>query len=803
NRVSDTVEVEIQGITVRPRLAILDYFLVGAYAVIFTVPGQVTSQSPSLLVRVGGAASQRDVTLPVQAGTGCTYTVSPASAAVSAAGGSSSFTVATGAACAWTAASNQTWLTVTAGASGTGNGTVTLSAGANTGAARSTTATIAGQTVTVSQAAASAVCAYAVDPTGFSVYHLVYQDTFQVVTAAACAWTAVSEAAWLRITGAASGTGPARVAFEVSANPAMTERTGVIRVGTAAFTIRQMGALATFEVDAKSNIFAAGRATAFNGLLPPGYRFSAGAGKVLALDVVNGATHCQSGTATIPADGAAFCVSGSTDVLSYRGIAGVVHGRKVMFLVGVFLDDREPADPAPARLDFTNNEDYTSLAPLLGQVFFLGNGRTAANAQQTVVVPETATRLFLGFADAEAFHGAPGAYQDNTGGLTVSLRVAPGTGGGSGGDGGGTSLTIDARSNIFASGRATAFDGLLPPSVRLAAGTGRSVTVTNATGTVRCASSAANGPDGGTECSANGTDLTSYQGIAGVIHTRKTMFLVGVFLTDAEPADPAPPRLDFSNNEGFATLSPLIGQTFFIGDGQTGTGAGTVQQFVAPDAATRLFLGFADGYSLHGSPGYYGDNSGSLGVTVSGGSGGGGAGCGYVVSPAVLTVAAAGGANSITVATAAACSWTAASNLAWARVTSTASASGPGTVSVTVDANSGAARTATLTIAGQSVTVNQAAGGGGTTCTYTIAPGSASFLAAGGTGRIDVTTQSGCAWTATSTAGWIAFTAGQSGTGSGAVSYTVAANLTASNRLGTISVGGKNHPVEQAGAAPA
>ena len=130
------------------------------------------------------------------------------------------------------------------------------------------------------------------------------------------------------------------------------------------------------------------------------------------------------------------------------------------------------------------------------------------------------------------------------------------------------------------------------------------------------------GPDGGTQCSGNGTDITSYKGISGVIHARKTMFLVGVFLTDAEPADPAPARLDFSNNEAFATLAPVIGQTFFIGDGLTGTGAGTVQQFAVPDAATRLFLGFADGYGVHGSPGYYGDNSGSLGVTVTGGSGG-------------------------------------------------------------------------------------------------------------------------------------------------------------------------------------
>ena len=382
-------------------------------------------------------------------------------------------------------------------------------------------------------------------------------------------------------------------------------------------------------------------------------------------------------------------------------------------------------------------------------------------------------------------------------GQTVTVNQAAG-----GTGGGGTGLMIDAKSNIFASGRATAFDGLLPPSVRLAAGTGRVVTVTNATGTVRCFSSAAaTGPDGGTEGSTTGTDISSYRGISGVIHTRKTMFLVGVFLTDAEPADPAPARLDFSNNEAFATLAPVIGQTFFIGDGMTGTGAGGVQQFMAPDSATRLFLGFADAYWAHGAPGFYGDNSGSLGVTVNVAFGG--AGCIYSVSPATLTVAAAGGSSTIAVTTAAACAWTASSSETWLTVAAGASGTGNGTVTLTAAANAGAARSGTATIAGQTVTVNQAAGGGGTACTYSIAPGSATFPPSGGTGRIDITTQSGCAWTATATASWITFTAGQSGTGSGAVSYAVSANAGSTNRLGTISVAGKNHPVEQAGTAPA
>lgn len=91
-------------------------------------------------------------------------------------------------------------------------------------------------------------------------------------------------------------------------------------------------------------------------------------------------------------------------------------------------------------------------------------------------------------------------------------------------------------------------------------------------------------------------------------------FLTGVFLDDSEP-DPTltPARLDFSYGaDSFVSLTPEIGQTFFIGDGVTGTGTGATQQFVVPDTATRLFLGFADAGYFVGLPGAYVDNSGAL-----------------------------------------------------------------------------------------------------------------------------------------------------------------------------------------------
>ena len=84
--------------------------------------------------------------------------------------------------------------------------------------------------------------------------------------------------------------------------------------------------------------------------------------------------------------------------------------------------------------------------------------------------------------------------------------------------------------------------------------------------------------------------------------------------------------------------------------------------------------------------------------------------CSYALGITTLSMAGVGGTATIGVSTNAGCAWTAASGGSFVTVTSASSATGPGTVSITVAENLGDARSATLTIAGQTVTVNQAAG---------------------------------------------------------------------------------------------
>jgi len=84
----------------------------------------------------------------------CSFALSKTTTTAVAAGSSDSVDVTTATGCGWTATSSApSWLSITGGASGSGNGTVTFTVAQNTGTARSATLTIAGKTLTVSQAA--------------------------------------------------------------------------------------------------------------------------------------------------------------------------------------------------------------------------------------------------------------------------------------------------------------------------------------------------------------------------------------------------------------------------------------------------------------------------------------------------------------------------------------------------------------------------------------------------------------------------------------------------------------------------
>jgi hypothetical protein len=169
-----------------------------------------------------------------------------------------------------------------------------------------------------------------------------------------------------------------------------------------------------------------------------------------------------------------------------------------------------------------------------------------------------------------------------------------------------------------------------------------------------------------------------------------------------------------------------------------------------------------------------------------------GQGCTYVLSPTSATIGDNGGPGSFTVQTAAGCAWTAASSVPWITVTPPADGTGEGQVRFTVADNSGPSRSAAVTAGGQTFTVQQGNG-----CSYSIAPATQSVPAGGATGTVNVTSGSGCGWTATSNAPWLSITSGASGTGNAAVRFNAAANAGAA-RSGTLTIAGRTFTVSQA-----
>ena len=175
-------------------------------------------------------------TFTIVQATGCSATVSPQTIARPATAGTQNVSITAGAACSWTAVSNASWMTITGQANGAGNGVVQLAIAANTGSARTGTATIAGRTVTVNQ---DSGCTFDIAPSSQDVPRAGGNGAVTVTAHAGCAWTASSNVSWITLTGGATGSGNGSVQFGVVANPNNGERTGTITIAGQVFTVKQ------------------------------------------------------------------------------------------------------------------------------------------------------------------------------------------------------------------------------------------------------------------------------------------------------------------------------------------------------------------------------------------------------------------------------------------------------------------------------------------------------------------------------------------------------------------------------------
>ena len=126
----------------------------GGPRLIGTLTGGLSScdASPSEMWDVYGRFSVTYQSIaPFLEGTTCVTSLIPSTQAFTATGGPGSFNVTAPGGCNWTAVSNDSFITITSGSSGSGNGTVNFSVASNIGPERSASIVVGGQVFTVTQ----------------------------------------------------------------------------------------------------------------------------------------------------------------------------------------------------------------------------------------------------------------------------------------------------------------------------------------------------------------------------------------------------------------------------------------------------------------------------------------------------------------------------------------------------------------------------------------------------------------------------------------------------------------------------
>lgn len=179
----------------------------GAGVVLLSVTPTSTAPRTGTVIVAG-------VVVTVTQASGCDISVSPPAHAAPVTGGASSVTVRAGPGCSWSAGSSASWIGITSGSSGTGDGQVVFAVAANSGPARSGSLTIDGHTVSISQPSG---CTFSVTPLAFDLTPAAQTVPLSLSTAAGCPWNAASGAAWFSLS-QTSGSGPAQLSLTVAAN---------------------------------------------------------------------------------------------------------------------------------------------------------------------------------------------------------------------------------------------------------------------------------------------------------------------------------------------------------------------------------------------------------------------------------------------------------------------------------------------------------------------------------------------------------------------------------------------------------
>src|SRR5271157_1690643 len=675
----------------------------------------------------------------------CTYSISPTSASVAAAGGTGGVSVTVASGCSWTAAPNANWITIASGASGSGNGTVNYSVGANTATtARTGTATIATQTFTVTQAAAGG------GGGGGTGANLLVNGSFEqpggndILSAAGSTitgWTVVagtnvdyihtyftcSDGAFCLDLDGTPGAGGIAQTFATTPGTAYTVTFDMAGNPAAGPTVKQMrvqaaGQSASFSFDIT------GHSANSMGWTTKTWTFTANSSSTtLEFDSLDG-PNSNYGPALDNVRVTAGSGSGGGGGGGANATGITLEGGA--YASGTFSSNQQIWDTLSSSWHWVLGVSAPSVtSPML-------------NASDKSVNIPTGTYYLYSEPTSASFGTAAR--------LTVQWS------------GGGQDQAIFAPASLSTSGNWT----------RLSGSTNLSLASTGITNANRVSSTLSAVGD-----SDNVLQLTIAASSVGGGGGGCTYQLESP-ATTAMPASTTG-SLAISTQTGCPCTAVSNASWITITSATSGTGTTII--FYKLD--TNSGQDQRTGTISVGGQTYY--------VTQSGMSA-----CSYVLSLNSATAPAGGTSNYLNLTTSVGCPYTVTSNASWITITSSATDVINGVVKYTVAPYTGTSpRAGTITIAGLTFTITQAS-----ICTYSISPTSASVAAAGGTGGVSVTVASGCSWTAAANASWITIASGASGSGNGTVNYSVGANTATTARTGTATIATQTFTVTQAAA---
>ena len=146
------------------------------------------------------------------------------------------------------------------------------------------------------------------------------------------------------------------------------------------------------------------------------------------------------------------------------------------------------------------------------------------------------------------------------------------------------------------------------------------------------------------------------------------------------------------------------------------------------------------------------------------------ASCTYSIKPTSYNADRGPETITINVTAGTGCAWSTKTDATWVTVDAGSTGSGNGIVRLVVQANNGAERSTVVTIAGERFMLQQAG------CSYRLKPDDYHAGRRADDVDIDVITDAGCAWTASSSVKWVTVTEGATGTGKGKVRLRIDAN---------------------------